>query len=91
MTTTNEKWGISVLSAVVFYIIASPKLFRFTDRLFFDLFGTRLLDKKGKNTSLGVFIHALVFLLITRALMEVNLTGKKGPLQIEDMLESSKV
>lgn len=83
MSTSNEKWGISLLSAVIFYIIASPKLYSFTDKLFYDIFGINLITKKGKPTSLGVFIHALVFLLITRAFMEIDFNIKEGPLTVK--------
>ena len=67
MATSEEKWQISLLSAVVFFVVASPFLFGLVNSLTSRL-GLRILVG-GVPTYLGLAIHAAVFMLITRAMM----------------------
>ncbi len=67
--TSNDKWFISLVSALLFLLIASPFMYKLTDRLF-SLVGLNIADSTGCPTMLGLGIHALVFLLIVRLLMK---------------------
>lgn len=58
MVSSEKKWSISALSALVFFIIASPLMYRATGKLF---------NIKGPMTHL--LLHAIVFMLVTRAMM----------------------
>ena len=69
MTTNEQKWMISVTSGILFYIIALPQTYEcITNPIFENTIGVRL-EKQGKPTTFGVFIHAIVFLLIVRSMM----------------------
>lgn len=70
MPTDREKWMISVVSGLLFYIIALPQTYEcITNPIFENILGIEL-EKKGRPTTAGVFIHAIVFLLIVRYMME---------------------
>jgi len=62
---TFEKLKISVLSALLFYIISSPNLFKFVNKKV----GGWVSDPKGCPTPQGSLLHTMVFLLITYAMM----------------------
>lgn len=64
----KSKLWISVLSALIFFIIASPFLFSLVDKLF----GSRgiIVDSYGKPTVVGVAVHAVVFFLVVYLLMQ---------------------
>ena len=69
MTTNEQKWMISVTSGILFYIIALPQTYEcITNPIFENTIGVRL-EKQGKPTTIGVFIHAIIFLLIVRSMM----------------------
>lgn len=59
---------ISVMSALLFYIIANPETFKLVRRIF----GGWVSSPTGCPTMKGLVLHALVFLLITWALMNVK-------------------
>ena len=69
MTTNEQKWTISVISGLLFYIIALPQTYEcITNPIVKSLTGLEL-EKKGKPTTFGVVVHAIVFLLIVRYMM----------------------
>jgi len=70
MPSDQQKWMISIISALLFYIIALPQTYEcLTNPIVESLTGIEL-EKKGKPTTFGVMIHAIVFLLIVRYMME---------------------
>ena len=71
MSSSAQKWKISLFSAVVFLIVASPFLYGLTERLF-SLINLETAQG-GCPTGLGVVLHAVVFLLITRYSMDLDL------------------
>ena len=78
MPTDREKWIISIISAILFYIIALPQTYEcVTNPIFENTIGIKL-EKKGKPTVIGVLIHAVVFLLIVRYMMESDNQSKKS-------------
>lgn len=69
MPTDQQKWMISLISAILFYIIALPDTYVcVTNPIFENTVGLKL-QKNGTPTTLGVIIHSIVFLLIVRAMM----------------------
>lgn len=69
MPTNQQKWMISVISAILFYIVALPDTYVcITNPIFENTVGLKL-EKNGIPTTFGVIIHAIVFLLIVRAMM----------------------
>jgi len=47
---------------VVFFIVANPRLFMITGRLF----GPRVADDTGRPTQPGVLLHALVYVILCK-------------------------
>lgn len=69
MPTNEQKWMISAISAIIFYIVALPDTYTcITNPIFESTIGLKL-EKNGTPTTVGVIIHALVFLLIVRLMM----------------------
>lgn len=69
MPTDQQKWMISLISAILFYIIALPDTYVcITNPIFENTLGLKL-QKNGTPTTLGVIIHSIVFLLIVRLMM----------------------
>jgi hypothetical protein len=72
MAEEITKWYISILSGILFYVIASPKIYKKTGKLFYKLFDVKI-QHDGKPNNLGLLIHTIIFVLITRFLMEIKI------------------
>jgi hypothetical protein len=66
----EKKWNISVYSGLLFFIIASPVLFRIVNNLTMNLSGTSIANEAGCPNMIGLILHALVFIIIVRISME---------------------
>lgn len=65
--TNSQKWLISLLSGIIFLIIASPIAYEFTAKV-----GSIInldLSKDGCANFGGLIIHSVVFMLIVRIMM----------------------
>ena len=67
----EQKFLISIMSALVFFIIANPDTFRITRRLF----GKWISSPTGCPTGKGLMFHTLVFLLVTWGMMNIRREG----------------
>lgn len=65
--TSNQKWLIALIAGLLFLLIGSPFLYRLVDGLLRGLVGP--IAENGCPTMLGLVLHAVVFLLVVRALM----------------------
>lgn len=72
-TDDQKKWMISFISAIVFVIVSTPQTFKFTNDIFEKYFCIKTIDEFEKPTWSGIFLHALVFMLITRLLMNYKM------------------
>ena len=63
----EKKVMISLLSAMVFYIIANPHTYRLTR----NIFGKWVASSDGCATKCGVALHTGVFFLVTLMLMNI--------------------
>lgn len=80
----EQKLLISVMSALLFYIVANPETFKLVRRIF----GGWVSSPTGCPTMNGLVLHALVFLFITWALMNVKkefAEGDPAPAPEEDI------
>jgi len=68
----KQKWFISLLFGIVFCLIASKKMYKFTGKIF-KYFTKEKIEINGCPTKLGLLIHTIVFILLSRFLMELNL------------------
>lgn len=64
----EKKFLISLMSAIIFIIIASPQTYMITRRIF----GGWVASPNGCSSTMGLLLHAVVFLLITWGLMNVR-------------------
>ena len=67
----EQKFLISIMSALVFFIIANPDTFRITRKLF----GKWISSPTGCPTGKGLMFHTLVFLLVTWGMMNIRREG----------------
>lgn len=87
--TNEKKWMISLLSAIIFIIIASPTMFSFTNKVF-KSFNIDILDEEENVTWTGLIIHGVVYMLISRLLMNYNVednlleTFNLAPKKVQD-------
>jgi hypothetical protein len=62
------KWRYSAYSAILFFLIAMPATYFVTNKIF-----RVVTNSYGAPTYLGVLLHALVFLLVVRLLMQFDI------------------
>jgi hypothetical protein len=67
----QQKFLISAMSSLVFFIIANPDTFRLTR----SIFGRWVSGPTGCPTLRGLALHTVVFLLITWAMMNIKKEG----------------
>jgi hypothetical protein len=70
MASTEVKIYATVQSVILFLIISLPFTYMLTNRLLGGIIG-KLADASGCPTTLGLFIHAIVFGFIIYGLMSV--------------------
>ena len=69
----KQKWMVSVYSAILFFIISAPFMYKLTGAIF-SYFGLNI-QMYGCPNYLGLVIHAVVFALLIRLLMLVPVPG----------------
>lgn len=91
--SNEKKWIISFMSAVIFIAVASPDAFQFTNSILEPYLCINTIDEDEKPTWTGVLVHGIVFLLITRlimnykvdeALMDIYKTSSKSVVKLTD-------
>jgi len=61
------KWKYSFYSALVFFIISNPELYKVTSKLF-----GKGIAVNGCPEAAGLFLHSVVFMVIVFALMKIG-------------------
>jgi hypothetical protein len=79
----QQKFLISVMSALVFFVISNPDTYRLTR----TIFGKWVSGPTGCPSLRGLILHTVVFVLITWAMMNI----KKEGYSIEDGMSMSMV
>ena len=69
--TNMDKWRYTLITAVLFFIVVNPYTYKFVNFLLKRFF--KIADKSGCPTFAGVVVHTIVFTLLLRGLMELNL------------------
>ena len=67
----QKKWKYSIIAAVIFLIVACP----YTYSIVHDLLKSfvKIIDSNGCPTNAGCIIHAIVFTLILRGVMDLKI------------------
>lgn len=64
----EEKFIISVISGLTFFIVANPETFRLVRRVL----GEGIATPNGCPSTLGLLVHTLVFILIVWGMMNIK-------------------
>lgn len=67
--TSLDRWGVALMMGVLFMILASPYVYDFTNSLA-QKAGFQLANVYGCPTVLGIIVHAAVFALVVKLLMD---------------------
>lgn len=65
--SSGEKWSCSLYAVFLFVVISSPITYKFTNKLFYKL--CKISNASGAPTGCGLFLHAVLFLLLVRCSM----------------------
>jgi hypothetical protein len=71
----EEKFMISIVSGMIFFIIANPETFRFVRRIL----GPMIASPTGCPTATGLLVHTVVFILIVWGMMNIKKTPVSPP------------
>ncbi len=76
----EEKFITSIVSALVFFIVANPETFKLVRRLV----GSWVATPTGCPSMLGLFLHAVVFMLIVWGMMNIKRESMEGEEIVEE-------
>jgi hypothetical protein len=68
----DVKWQISFFSAFIFLLVVHPMTYKLTQKLFGGILG-RVSDPSGCPTNVGLALHTLVYILLVRGSMDLNM------------------
>lgn len=71
MSSSSEKWHISLFSAIIFVLVVNPYMYKLTQSLFSSILGTIAVN--GCPTMMGLLLHTVVYVLLVRYSMDLNL------------------
>jgi len=69
--TNVDKWRYTLYTTVLFLLIVNPMTYRFVNMLLGKV--VKIADNTGCPTPYGMLIHAFVFTLLLRGLMEFKI------------------
>jgi len=78
----EQKFLISIMSALVFFVIANPETFRIMRRVF----GSWVSSPTGCPSTGGLILHTIVFMLITWGMMNIK-REEYAPFDSEEEME----
>ena len=70
--SSYKKWQISIFSAFIFILVIHPYTYIFTQKMLGGLFG-KIADSSGCPTKVGLLIHGIVYILLVRGSMDLQL------------------
>ena len=72
MSTNYKKWQITLFSALIFLLVINPYTYQFTQKFLGRLLG-KIAESNGCPTLRGLALHTLVYILLIRGSMDLNL------------------
>lgn len=66
-----DKWMITLRTAILFFIVSSPFLYKFVNDTLGKLFGFAVSTGSGCPTAGGLLLHTVVFAVLLRGFMEL--------------------
>ena len=83
----EQKFLISIMSALVFFVVANPETFRVMRKVF----GSWVSSPTGCPSTGGLALHTVVFMLVTWGMMNTNREGYTAePVKEEEVVVPSK-
>lgn len=73
MADIKKKWKISIFSSFLFLFVTNKETYKLTNDVLKNSIGNTIYD--DKITNIGYILHALIFLLLVRYSMDINLFG----------------
>ncbi len=70
-TDNNDKWRYTLYTTVIFLIVVNPATFLLVNGLLGSFI--KICDSKGCPTMNGILVHAVVFTIILRYMMDLNI------------------
>jgi hypothetical protein len=69
------KWKITIFSAFIFLLVIHPQTYKLTQQMFGSILG-KTAEANGCPTTRGLILHTLVYILLVRGSMDLNLFSK---------------
>jgi hypothetical protein len=69
------KWKITIFSACIFLLVVHPQTYIMTQKIFGSILG-KVAETNGCPTTRGIILHTLVYILLVRGSMDLNLFSK---------------
>lgn len=66
------KWQITIFSAFIFILVIHPYTYLLTQKIFGGILG-KIAELNGCPTTLGLLLHTVVYILLVRGSMDLNL------------------
>jgi hypothetical protein len=66
------KWQISIFSAFIFLLVSIPCTYKLTQKIFGGFLG-QIADANGCPTARGLALHTVVYILLVRGSMDLNM------------------
>lgn len=71
--TNADKWKYTLLTTLIFILVVHPMTYKLVQKLLGGILGKIADFKTGCPTMLGIAVHAVVFTLILRYIMDVDI------------------
>jgi hypothetical protein len=69
--TNMDKWRYTLYTTILFLIVVNPMTYKLVNMILGKI--AKIADKSGCPTTVGMLVHALVFTLLLRGLMELKI------------------
>lgn len=73
--SSYRKWQISIFSAFIFILVVHPYTYVLTQKMFSGILG-QISEPNGCPTTRGLVLHTIVYILLVRGSMDLNLFTK---------------
>ena len=73
MPSSEQKWKISFFSVLIFLLVVNPYTYKLVQKVLGPIIGKIADPSTGCPTTLGLFVHTVVYLLIVRGSMEFRI------------------
>lgn len=71
MSSSSQKWNITMFSAVIFILVVNPYTYKLTNFIFSTILGQTVSN--GCPTIVGLLLHTAIYILLVRYSMELHL------------------